>query len=252
MSKEYQSQEILCSNMFELNKEFDITLVSGIGAEDRNILIIDDFYKNPDEVRQYCIDSPLKTVETHPQLIAKFPGARVWEKDPRVRRKLEPQFAHWRDQKHLWKSRRQVPEHFWNWNWDEQQFMCNVTDGPQLALHDCIPHQDYSPQCPNTHACVIYLNTPEECQGGTSFYSYDGYCGCEMPIIFDTGESLPLHLPLNELQEWAKENFKVEVDIEMKYNRCLMYETDVFHSQSWYVEGQYTQGYNRMNQILFM
>ena len=227
MLKEYQSQEILCSNMFELNKEFDITLVSGIGAEDRNILIIDDFYKNPDEVRQYCIDSPLKTVETHPQLIAKFPGARVWESDPRVRRKLEPQFAHWRDQKHLWKSTKQVPEHFWNWNWDEQQFMCNVTDGPQLALHDCIPHQDYTPHCSNTHAS-------------------------ELPIDFDTGESLPLHLPLKELQEWAKENFKLEVDIEMKYNRCLMYETDVFHSQSWYVEGQYTQGYNRMNQILFM
>tara|TARA_X000000368_G_scaffold48066_1_gene34346 strand:+ start:3631 stop:4317 length:687 start_codon:yes stop_codon:yes gene_type:complete len=228
--------------MFELNKEFDITLVSGIGVEDRNILIIDDFYKNPDEVRQYCIDSPLNT---DPNLVAKFPGARVWEQDPRVRRKLEPQFAHWRDQKHLWKSRNNVHSYYWNLNWDEQQFMCNVTDGPQLALHDCIPHQDYSPQCPNTHACVIYLNTPEECQGGTSFYSYEGFCSIDIPHI-------PLDLPLNELQVWAKKNFKVESDIEMKYNRCVMYETDVFHSQSWYVEGQYTQGYNRMNQILFM
>ena len=44
--------------MFELNKEFDITVVSDIGEEKRNALIIDNFYKNPDEVRQYCLDSP--------------------------------------------------------------------------------------------------------------------------------------------------------------------------------------------------
>ena len=38
--------------MFELNDKVDITLVSEIGAENRNALIIDNFYKDPDSVRR--------------------------------------------------------------------------------------------------------------------------------------------------------------------------------------------------------
>ena len=46
--------------MFELNKEFDITLVSGIGIEDRNILIIDDFGYRNDEISDGFLNLNIK------------------------------------------------------------------------------------------------------------------------------------------------------------------------------------------------
>ena len=39
--------------MFEVNEKLDITVVSDIGNEKRCALIIDNFYKDPDSIRDY-------------------------------------------------------------------------------------------------------------------------------------------------------------------------------------------------------
>ena len=77
--------------MFEINDP-EITLVSKIGNENRNALIIDNFYKNPDEVREYALSSKRYSPQDNPDLLAAFPGWRVFEYDKRIQN-LKPFFT---------------------------------------------------------------------------------------------------------------------------------------------------------------
>ena len=47
--------------MFELNPELEITAIRDIGPDDRSALVIDNFYENPDEVRDLAIKLPRVT-----------------------------------------------------------------------------------------------------------------------------------------------------------------------------------------------
>ena len=213
--------------MFELNKEFDISVASGIGPEQRSVLIIDNFYKNPDEVRQYCIDSPKKTRETHSHLIANFPGHRVFEDDYRVAKELKEQFRHWVSQP-IWNSPRKTPDKwtangrvydYFELSWNKAGFMCNITnDSLMREFYKGLPHRD---SIDVMFACVIYLNTPEECKGGTRFYSFD-----------------------------KNDVYQVELSADMVYNRCVLYEADLYHMQ-WWEDGMFPD-YDRMLQVLFI
>tara|TARA_X000000368_G_scaffold115258_1_gene89871 strand:- start:1645 stop:2394 length:750 start_codon:yes stop_codon:yes gene_type:complete len=248
--------------MFELSNEYDITLVSDIGTEKRNALIIDNFYKNPNEVRNYCIDSPKKSKKTDPELIAGLPGWRVFEEDSRVAEKLKDQFSHWRDQS-IWRSPNPPASKWWDENWNKTGFMCNVMNANTMDVGGGIPHQD---SFNVRFGSVIYLNTPEECAGGTRLYSYMDNMSLYAPDIIDDG----LRHQYNEItmNRWICDNdetaktrdwvdgsnkdspWKVEFEFEMVYNRCILYEADLLHSQ-WYSEGMFTD-YDRICQVLFM
>lgn len=236
--------------MFELNKEFDITVVSDIGEEKRNALIIDGFYKNPDEVRQYCIDSPNRD---DPDLIAGLPGWRVYEEDSRVKENLKPLFDQLK-QHPIWKS--PINEELWESNWNKSGFMCNIMNAKTMDVGGGIPHQDSF----DIHfGSVIYLNKGDECQGGTRLYSYFGKQSFPRPDMI-TEDCVAMGHEFNQitknrwLRQWVDEDpespWKVELEFEMVYNRCILYEADLLHSQ-WYSEGMFTD-HDRMAQVLFM
>jgi hypothetical protein len=236
--------------MFELNEEFDITVVSDIGQESRNALIIDGFYKNPDEVRQYCLDSPKRT---DPNLIAGLPGSRVFEEDPRVKENLKPLFDKLKNQP-LWKN--PINQELWDSNWDKAGFMVNVMNAESMDAGGGIPHQDSF----DIHfGSVIYLNIPEECQGGTRLYSYFEQQSFPRPDML-TEDTLAMGHEFNQLtknrwmRSWVDEDpmspWKIELEFEMVYNRCILYEADLLHSQ-WYSEGMFTEC-DRIAQVLFM
>ena len=44
--------------MFEVNPELEITAITDIGPEDRSAIVIDNFYANPDEVRNLALKLP--------------------------------------------------------------------------------------------------------------------------------------------------------------------------------------------------
>ena len=122
--------------MFEINDP-EITLVSKIGKENRNALIIDNFYKNPDEVREYALSSKRYSPEDNPDLLAAFPGWRVFENDDRIKN-LKPFFTGL-SKEPLW--RRPINYNHWNDNWDRQGFMVNISNQSSHD-HSIIPHQD--------------------------------------------------------------------------------------------------------------
>ena len=257
--------------MFELNKDPDITLVSDIGPENRNALIIDNFYQNPDEVRQLALDSPKHTYKDNPSLVAGLPGTRVLVNDDSMRKNIEP-FFYGLSQDNIWV--RPFNKEWWDMNWDKSAFICNVT----RDITDCktnpeggiVPHQDSI----DTHfGCVVYLNTPEECQGGTRIYSYDGIQSFTAPPFYSAQEKREyLDGVFNSLLKGKEKNidrvtynkwvrdyvndgiedslWKVELTFEMVYNRCILYESDVMHSQ--YSDATMFLDHDRIAQVLFM
>ena len=41
--------------MFEVNPECEITAITDIGPDDRSAVVIDNFYENPEEIRQLAL-----------------------------------------------------------------------------------------------------------------------------------------------------------------------------------------------------
>ncbi len=261
--------------MFELNTdEHEITLISNIGEEKRNALIIDNFYKNPDEVRQLALDSHQWTKDENPGLIVGLPGKRVHEIKPELSKNLEP-FFYELTKEPLWRF--EFNPVWWDRLWQDCSFVVNITrdmtyceSNPQGGL---VPHQDSF----DTHfGCVIYLNTPEECQGGTRIYSYDGVQSFSVPgnlnqelsrkmfndkLSSAIGGNLfdPRETSRREFNEWVRDYvngnipdspWKTEAEFEMKYNRCILYESDNLHSQ-WADKGMFND-HDRLAQVLFM
>ena len=60
--------------MFELNDSLDVKVFQHKG---RSAVIIDDFYKNPDEIRKLALSEPISDDE---KLVSGFPGWRVFKK----------------------------------------------------------------------------------------------------------------------------------------------------------------------------
>ena len=48
--------------MFEVNPDLEITAITDIGPEDRSAIVIDNFYANPDEVRNLALKLPRKKI----------------------------------------------------------------------------------------------------------------------------------------------------------------------------------------------
>ena len=97
------------------------------------------------------------------------------------------------------------------------------------------PHNPvHSDQICSNFACVLYLNLPAQCQGGTAFWKHKG-----------TGwDSLPSEKKLRSLGKSPKREYaKVEKDwssqdaweqtevVEMRFNRLIAYPSRRFHSR---------------------
>lgn len=225
--------------MFELNDKVDITLVSEIGAENRNALIIDNFYKDPDSIREYAFSCNL---QNRPNLMSGLPGWRIYEEDSRVRENLKPTFDNLKNQS-LWVT--EIDEEKWEENWNKTNFLCNVMNSTTRDPGGGYPHMDAF----DMHfGAVIYLNTPEECNGGTRLYSMSGK---QSTRTLQPGIS---HLfnehAKNKWQYDQEDDWEVELEFEMVYNRCILYEADQLHAQ-WYSEDAFTTT-DRLAQVLFI
>lgn len=79
-------------------------------------------------------------------------------------------------------------------------------------------------------ACVYYLNLPEQCKGGTAFYT-----------LKETGwDTMPTQAQLEEkgktlgwmTDKWQKEEaWQLNSIAGMKFNRCICYPSVYFHSR---------------------
>ena len=240
--------------MFELNNDLEIKVARVCG---RSLVVVDNFYKNPDAVRQLCTDNRNNSLlEGDP---GHLPGNRIYLDDIKARDKVYNTYHALCSDKDLWGRR--FNEDKFNSEYSKLRFMANIINDRSLSvmndihhgsnMYGLVPHQDcyyhlgepyINPQI--QFGSVVYLNTPEECRGGTNVYTYRGEISIpQIPSNISTPNSVSNFLEDNP--EW-----KVAHTFEMVYNRMVLYQADILHGPI-YEKGMFTD-HNRMNQILFM
>ena len=232
--------------MFEPNEKMTPKVTKDIKG--RTAIIIDDFYKNPDEVRELALS--LKYNDSS-DLTSGFPGTRGVFDTTEVKEKLYDVYLHL--------CARYFDGQFdlieFNNNWANQVFLVNVLNDSTLKANPLgiLPHQDWwqDDESSFQFGSVIYLNTPDECAGGTNLYSHFG----KMTIPDDWQPQWMLDVDEPEF-EYIKSKvdggkpYTCEFEAEMVYNRMVLYQADVLHGQNVDL-GMFTD-YNRINQPLFM
>jgi hypothetical protein len=99
--------------------------------------------------------------------------------------------------------------------------------GWRLDLDGTMPHSFcHSDEICASFASVFYLNTPEQCRGGTSFYRHKAR-GID---------AMPAGLPKPEIEaivnDWKVESAWEETNrVAMKFNRFIFYPVQYFHAR---------------------
>jgi hypothetical protein len=109
-----------------------------------------------------------------------------------------------------------------------------------------------------TYSAIIYLNPPDQCRGGTSFYRHREYDWEHMPdarshlaaqVMHETG------MIFSELlAKITSDGFDIEgkwdrvVQIPMRFNRCIVFDSRLFHARTGsfgrsFYDGRLTQNY---------
>ena len=198
------------SKVFAINEELDAR-VELMGWEEKPIVYIDNFYKNPDMVRDLALRIP---PTFNKRICGGLPGGRI-----SVNYNLDHLIPVWTD----------ITTEVYGLKESEKPrleqvakalcFSVNVTGDLQTKL----PHVDrpLEKELSPGWAGVIYLNTPDECHGGTGFYTYKGFSS------IDTEQS----------GVWNEEVVRDSVGpwelvhlAEMKYNRLIFYPDNFLHT----------------------
>ena len=134
----------------------------------RKVFIVDDFYRDPDQVRDYALSCELKGGKEY---CGSLVGKRVVEDSQEMIDNLRPIFSTLCNQRE-WNNLEYDDTEFHS-KWDNMKFMVNST------THDDIMERFTDTVYCYTHhkdnigykwAALVYLNKDDECNGGTNFY----------------------------------------------------------------------------------
>ena len=193
------------------------------------VFVIDNFYKDPDKVRQFALESDLYDDKDR---LAGAIGRRVWREEPDVISELNiclsdvfKQLCTHED----WHIEFDE-EHHKN-KWETMRFVVNVTNDDEIVASerwDDIFHVD-GPY--NKWASLVFLNTPEE-YGEENSVPGTGFCTIQKPT-----------------KEVPKPKPKLQYVCPMKYNRAILYDANMVHGAIM-KPGMY-KTYDRLTQIMF-
>jgi hypothetical protein len=217
------------AEVFALNADIDVEIVT-FGPNNTKLVIVDNFYKNPDLVRELALAIPPTYKK---EIMHGAPGGRV-----------DAVY----DMSHLHSIYNNIittdflegssegtklgTELYFN----QASFCVNVITASDLFPAN--PHVDLRE--PNRYASSVYLNTPEECRGGTAFYTYKG----------SQAGPLPGSVPRTTFITDSVGDWEMIYLAEMKYNRMIVYQQNILHSA--YIKPGWFEDYYRLNQMFFI
>lgn len=223
---------------FAVNEDLKIETIE-IGPYKRTLGIIDNFYKNPMLVRDLALTIPPTTNE---RILTRLPAGKdsgrinafyiLDHLGPIYEKIIEKTFVNF----HVHYEPGAILRVF-----KDSTFMVNVMTSNNLPPRP--PHIDHPN--PLALASTIYLNTPEECAGGTAFYTFNGK---------DTGVEYGLTEGSDNIDQYVTDSvgdWKLEHIAEMKFNRMIIYPAAVYHAA--YVKpDMFNNGTYRINQQFFI
>ncbi len=219
------------TEVFAINENLKAEIIT-IGPDKSKVVIIDDFYKNPDLVRNLALAIP-PTYKSN--ILNATPGGRIdafydLRHLSNVYYELMCNVFLTEDEKqHAQPSNMETI-------FDNATFCVNVTTTKDLLPRN--PHVDNRHS--KRYASVIYLNTPEECAGGTSFYTYKGKQEGPDPYTITLGDNIS-----DSIGDW-----ELIYLAEMRYNRMIMYQQCILHS-AYLKKGMFDDHY-RLAQMFFI
>ena len=222
---------------FAVNDNLEIQVIE-VGPS--KIIIVDNFYKNPDMARDLAIAIPPSVNE---RIASNLP---VGPDSGRINAFYL--FDHFGDviesivKQALPELYSKLPYQYYQRSFLNATFLCNVMTGNNLPPR--VPHIDNP--VPDYYAGLIYLNTPDECLGGTGFYTFGGnyYGNCN---TMDVEGKIPVDHYVND----SEGDWKLEYLAEMKNNRFVMYPQLQYHT-AYIKPDMYTDGTYRINQVFFI
>lgn len=198
-------------------------------------VIVDNFYENPHLVRELALSIP---PTANKRIRCGNPALRInafYDLDsmsgiydqllrmnwPEVFNDVHPQAIHL--------------------SFQQATFMVNVMNSVDLPA--MAPHVD-NPSNVN-FASTIYLNTPEECAGGTSFYKFAGDTSQRSGHLDADKTQLVDHYITDSVGDWEMIGIA-----EMVYNRMVLYNQNALHTA--YIKPDMFVDTYRINQQFFI
>lgn len=226
--------------VFAINPDLEAS-VHVIGPEEIRIVVLENFYKNPDLVRDLALTIP---PTENSKILAGSPGTRVFGHYNFSN--MYPIFHH---------IFRNVYGDITNDITDEEiktsisttPFCVNISQSNKMP--PVVPHIDDENRM--LFAGALYLNTPEECSGGTSFYMLKGkqkVTNKEIGnwLLETNNGNFHTHYLTDSEKDWDLLSVA-----EMKYNRLVIYPGNVLHTA--YVKPEmFTEDKYRLVQMFFM
>jgi hypothetical protein len=128
---------------------------------------------------------------------------------------------------------------------DRMEIRVPHQDAPYDSLIDeILEHPTEMRAAANGMAGLIYLNTPEECAGGTRLFKYKGSMITPVPE-----EDYDYDLDHNITD--TEGDWEVVKDLHMKWNRLVIYPAYLFHTP-WMTPDMGFEGeLYRINQVIF-
>jgi hypothetical protein len=244
------------SEVFELNVNLDIK-IEKVG--EMEVVIIDNFYKNPEMVRDLILNIPATNIQSvtggtqgyrtqasldltnlskiwHYLSTTIYPHARGWSFDS-----VYNCFNYCNFNSNILTFKEQVNNRTHSWGVPH-------VDGD---YEDVISNGDEMIKDMGGLAGIVYLNTPEECAGGTSFYSFDGKQTVDQnsrpDVLYKNDKE-----PFDGWVQGSCGDWKLLNTVEMKWNRFIMYPNWILHHPDIKEEMNFDGSpIYRINQILF-
>jgi hypothetical protein len=204
----------------KITRVYDDYKYNDYGYVWRKVFVVDDFYKNPDEVRDLALSSEPKSEKKYTGALV---GKRVVEESKDLITNLKPVFNKL-CQHEQWRNLEWDENHF-NERWDDMKFMVNVTSDKDVKSNE--GHVFHKDNTKYKWAALVYLNKDGEVGGGTDFYRWKE------------------DEPSNAFKEHTPEH-----TCEMKYNRMVLYEAR--HTHGAILEEGKIKDIPRLTQVFFM
>ena len=233
--------------MFELSDSLEVIAITDVGPEKRNAMLIDNFYKNPDEIRELALKLPKRE---DINLVNHHAGTRSVYETQELRKNTERLFRELTYDDKFWG--RAVDKDFVETNMSVMPFLVDWINQDTIAKQplQLLPHQAYYPENPSPFqfTCEIFLNKNMSAIGGTDMWAFAGKTTIDedMKNMYADADAFSLRKDVYEsVLAW-----KQVMMFGMEFNRAVIIPSDMLQAP-FVTSGMYLEE-DRLSQKIFL
>ena len=233
--------------MFEISDKLEVIAITDVGPDKRNCMLIDNFYKNPDEVRLLAHKLPKRQ---DINLVNHHSGTRSVYETEELRKNTERLFKELCYDVDFWD--RPTDHDFMERNMAVMPFLVDWMNQDTVAKQplQLLPFQAYYPLNPSPFQFTveIFLNQNMTAEGGTDIWAFAGKTTVDedMKNMYADADSFSLRKDVYEsVLAW-----KQMMMFGMHYNRAIIIPADIL--QAPFITAGMYETEDRLSQKIFL